>query len=95
MKVEGYRIERIIWKITRGLYFHEYNELLPENTIHIIEFYDQYHKPREEFNFVRDTESRGKYPGVFDYKILDTDKYIMWGLLFWDYYIAFIINEKP
>ena len=57
--------------------------------------YDKYNRPREEFKYVRDTEEKGKYPGVFAYKCRYTDEYVMWGMLFWDYFIAFVIHKRP
>jgi len=93
--IEGERIKRVIWKITRGLFFIEYDEFLSEQVVHAIEFYDHYTKPSEEFKYVRDTESKGKYPGVFDYKVITTDDYAMWGMLFWDYFIAFVVHKRP
>ena len=94
-KVNINRIQRIIWKITRGLYFDEFNKMLPEDTEYSIDLYDQYHKPIEEFKYVIYTEPKGRYPGVFDYKFIDIDEYVMWGMLFWDYFISFIVHRKP
>lgn len=93
--VDSNRIKRVIWKITRGLYFYEFNKMLPEETELYIDLYDQYHKPIEAFKYVRDTESKGRYPGVFDYKFTDTNEYVIWGMLFWDYFISLIIHKKP
>lgn len=94
-KIEIERINRVIWKITRGLYFKEFDEFIPEQIEHVIMLYDHYTKPCEDFKYVRDTKSRGKYPGVFDYKTIATDDYAMWGMLFWDYFIALVVHKRP
>lgn len=94
-KIELDRISRVIWKITRGLYFNEFDEFMSENIEHGIELYDHYTKPCEEFKYVRDTKSKAKYPGVFDYKNVFTDDYVMWGILFWNYFIALVVHKRP
>lgn len=93
-KFEFDRIERVIWKIIRGLYYVEFNEILPQHFDHGIEIYDQYNRPREEFHFVRDKKSLGLYPGVFDYKKVNTDEYVMWGLLFWNFIMVLGVHPK-
>lgn len=66
------RVNRVIWKVVRGLFFVEYDgRVLPESTprkIEIISPEEVLKKLPPEFPLVRDTASRGRYPGAFDYK---------------------------
>ena len=85
-RFNGERIWRVVWKITRGLYLKEYGKFLPENIPNVFKiFLDE--KPGIEFEFVRNTPSRGKYPEVFDYKyanFVQKDNFHLWAMLFWD-----------
>lgn len=91
----GKRIRSVIWKITSGLYYKEYNKYLPESTTHLIEIYGHGEKIRDEFSIVRDTPSRGKYKRVFDYKYVGTEKYNLFAMLFWETIISLIVFEEP
>lgn len=95
---QGDRITRVIWKIVRGLHFVETDVYLPEHTPRKVEFYSPGEKPSEEFVLVRDTESKGKYPGVFDYKYRqfpELNNATYWGLLFWDKLIITLLHHHP
>jgi hypothetical protein len=83
-KYDGERIMRVVWKVTRGLFFKEYNKFIPENIDKRI-WISGYGKGLSPlFQYVRDTPSRGDYPGVFDYKYIKIEEYNLWALLFWD-----------
>jgi len=88
---DGDRIMRVVWKITRGLFFKEYNKFIPENIDKriLISGYGKGLSPL--FPYVRDTPSRGDYPGVFDYKYIKIEEYDLWAFLFWDTIIAEIL----
>jgi hypothetical protein len=87
-RIDGARISRVAWKIVRGLYFHHNNEVLRAKAARWVTLTLPSRVPPEHFLvFVNqpDTQSRGQYPGVFDYKF---GKYPpeghYWALLFWD-----------
>lgn len=98
-RFDAERVWRVVWKIVRGLFFKEHQRLLPENTLRT------YHKvisvgekPPPEFAVVRDTPSRGQYPGVFDYKYIaepKLDNFNLWAILFWNGMIKMIGFHDP
>jgi hypothetical protein len=96
-RFNGERIWRIVWKITRGLFFKEKGEFLSKDTPNFFKiFVDE--EPSPEFSAVRDTPSRGQYPGVFDYKYIDfpeLNNFHFWAMLFWDRLIMEIAFHNP
>ncbi|MDD5014141.1 MAG: hypothetical protein PHW73_03435 [Atribacterota bacterium] len=97
-RFDGKRARRIIWKITRGLFFKETGRFLPENTPRLFKFISVDEKPPREFFYISSTPSRGQYPGVFDYKYIDLPKYNnfhCWGMLFWDKLIVTVAFHDP
>ena len=97
-RFDGKRIYKIIWKITRGLYFKENTKFLPENTPRNIEFISPGQKPPEKYGYILNSKSKGDYPGVFDYKYVEFKKinnFNVWALLFWDRIIIFVMFHSP
>jgi len=94
-RFEGQRIRRIVWKITRGLYFLENNLVLPEKTKYIIEYAlpnsdptnPEYELPKIFLPLLEST-TYGKYPDVFGYRYIkhkhEDTTWNIWGLVFWD-----------
>jgi len=94
-KYEGERIRGVVWKITRGLFFKEYNKFIPKDIDKKI-WISGYGKGLSPlFPYVRDTPPRGDYPGVFDYKYIKVENYNLWALLFWDTITAEILFQYP
>ena len=96
----GERVRRVIWKITRGLFFKEMRAFLPENHPNDIEILSPREDPPYDFRFVWVTQSRGHYPGVFNYKYIDVDlrgvkDFHYWTMLFWDRLLALIKFHDP
>ena len=100
------RVNRILWKVVRGLFFVEYDgRLLPEDTPRMFEVIgpeETSTKLPPEFTLVRDTPSRGRYPGAFDYKYLvveDADhpafKLHYWAMILWDRVVAIVAFHDP
>lgn len=93
------RIYRVLWKITRGLFFKEKGEFLPEYTprrYFKVTSLDE--KPPKEFAYVENTPSRGKYRVVFDYKYIDFPKINnlhLWAMLFWNKLVTLIAFHDP
>ena len=97
-RFDGKRIWRIIWKITRGLYFHEKGQFLPEKTPRLFDIVSPGDKPSSELSYVLRTPSRGQHPGVFDYKFMnipEINNMHLWSMLLWDRIIIFIAFHDP
>ncbi|MBU1121360.1 MAG: hypothetical protein KKF54_01510 [Candidatus Omnitrophica bacterium] len=97
-KIDPLRVWRIVWKIARGLFFKEYGRILSENTPRKFKIFSPGEKIPEEFPYVRDTPSKGNYPGVFDYKYIcvkELNNFHVWAMLFWDKLIFIIAFHDP
>lgn len=98
-RFEGNRVHRVAWKIVRGLYFHECGEVLPENTPNNLQIAPPDKPPPAEFlHALFNVPSRGKYPGVFDYKyvtVSQLNEFHYWGMLFWDRLILTMAFHNP
>lgn len=95
------RIERVIWKITRGLFFKENRQVLSENTKKIIWIGYKGEGLSPLFPYVRNTLSKGDYPAVFDYKYIIKANSLnlwamnLWAMLLWDTFTAEILFKYP
>jgi hypothetical protein len=97
-RFDGSRVGRVLWKVTRGLFFHEHARFLPETTPRHVRMLSVGERPPAEFGMVRDTPSRGKYPGVFDYKmttIPEIADFHYWAMLLWDRLIVIVAFHDP
>jgi len=97
-RFSGQRIWRVVWKITRGLFFKEKEQFLPETTPKLFKNISVDEKPPPQFAWVLGTPSKGQYPGVFDYKYADIpelDNFHIWAMLFWDRLIKFVAFHDP
>ncbi|SUS05865.1 conserved hypothetical protein [uncultured Defluviicoccus sp.] len=98
-RIEGQRVNRVAWKIVRGLYFHRFGELLPEFTPNSLQIAPPDRPPPLEFlQTLHDLPSLGQYPGVFDYKCVhfsELDDFNYWGLLLWDRLILIVAFHSP
>ncbi|MDO9586024.1 MAG: hypothetical protein Q7I93_06030 [Syntrophales bacterium] len=92
------RIWRVVWKMTRGLFFKEHSRYLLDDTPNHYSIISVGEKLPPEFEVVRNTPSRGQYPGVFDYKFVtipELNKFHFWAMLFWDRLIILIAFHDP
>lgn len=92
------RVWRVVWKITRGLFFHEHKVFLPKDTPRQYKIMSPGEKPPDEFFLLPDDPIHGRYPGVFDYKFrkLEDDLNLhIWAMLFWDNIIALVYFHDP
>jgi len=95
-KFDVNRIERVIWKITRGLFFKENKQFLSENMKKRIWISYKGEGLSPFFPHVRDTPSRGDYPDIFDYKyLIKADSLNLWAMLFWETFTAEILFKYP
>ncbi len=86
-RFEGARIHRVAWKIVRGLYFVNFEEVLPEDTPNQLEIIPPGQLPPQEFFELPYDPVRGPYPGVFDYKftkLSEVHDFNYWAMLLWD-----------
>ena len=87
-RIEGERIHRVAWKIIRGLYFHHFDKILPENTLNSLSIIPPDQVPPEAFLVaLGDLDGFGRHPGVFDYKfrqVTELDNFNYWAVLLWD-----------
>ena len=89
------RANRIVWKIIRGLCFHHYSRILPENVKHKIMYWQVQDKPPKIYqeNFMN-RRVYGAYPEVFFYlfrKVSDKDSLsALWALFFWESLVAIV-----
>jgi len=92
------RMWRVVWKITRGLFFKEYGRFLPGNTSRLYEIMYADNTPGSPFDAVIGRPSRGQYPVVFDYKYLavpEVHNFHLWAMLFWDKIIKLVAFHDP
>jgi hypothetical protein len=103
-RVQGERLVRVVWKITRGLYFHEHGSVLPDDTPKTMEFVEperarQAAGTNAVWEFVKAQEPRGAYGGVFEYKYVARDlqpgRLHCWGMLLWDKMMIFVAHHDP
>lgn len=97
-RMDGRRIDRVAWKIVRGLFYLEFENFLPGETPHHLQVIAPGDKPPAEFAALGDASSKGRYPGVFDYKHATFDQFHdmqLWAMLFWDRIIMLMAFHDP
>lgn len=98
-RFEGQRLHRVAWKIIRGLYFHQYAEVLPEDTPNSLKIIPPDQVPPTEFLVgLPDYPIHGQYPGVFDYKFAkfpEAQNLNYWAMLLWDRVILIMAFHDP
>jgi hypothetical protein len=97
-RFEGHRLHRVAWKIIRGLYFHNFDELLPEDTPNTLQIVPPDQPPPREFFALPDDPVWGQYPGVFDYKfakVPEVHNLNYWAMLLWDRIILIMGFHDP
>jgi hypothetical protein len=98
-RFEGDRLHRVAWKIVRGLYFHEFGKVLPEDTPNNLDIFAPDKPPSVAFlKALGNVDGRGAYPGVFDYKYITMEQlqgFQYWGLLLWDRLILTMSFHSP
>lgn len=87
------RVDRVVWKIIRGLYFHHYSQYLDQDSRHKISYYQMGRdSPPEEYKLMGDAPLLGQYRDVFAYRfktVVDEGSTSgMWALFFWKAFIA-------
>lgn len=97
-RFDGERVHRVAWKIIRGLYFYNFQEVLPEDTPNRLEIVSPNEPPPREFFVLQDEPVQGRDPGVFDYKFRkfpEVHNCNYWAMLFWDRLIMIMMFHDP
>ncbi|MFC1556725.1 hypothetical protein ACFL5L_01925 [candidate division KSB1 bacterium] len=92
--VDSIRFRNIVWKLTRGVYFHEYCEVLPHSTEHtIFKIYQNVEEiPNEAAEIFRLSPEpfKGIHPRILEYKIVTLANMNLWLLIFWQSFGALV-----
>ena len=91
------RLWRIIWKITRGLFFKEVGRTLPENLPIKREMFSPGENPPAEYDLLTTINPLGQYPMVFDYRYAVSKQHsiYLWEMLFWNRIIVLVGFHIP
>ncbi len=96
-EIDFSRIKRIVWKITRGLHFIEFNTILPEETSkEIFMFQAGDIIPNHFHPALECTEIKGDFPVIFSYRhnvfdrVKDRISAQIWNLAFWNSLIFYV-----
>ncbi|MBI5678953.1 MAG: hypothetical protein HZC52_10815 [Planctomycetes bacterium] len=91
------RLWRIIWKITRGLFFKEVGKALPENLPIKREMFSPGENPPPEYDLLTTLTPLGQYPMVFDYRYAVNKRHsiYLWEMLFWNRIIVLVGFHAP
>jgi len=87
------RANRVVWKIIRGLCFHHYSQVLPENVKHGIKYWQVQDEPPKMYqDNLMYGPVHGPYPEIFCYKfrkVTNKDSLsALWALFFWESIVA-------
>lgn len=97
----GERLQRIAWKIVRGLFFLHHGRALPATTTTVVSLTAPGEIPPQHFlHFMSlpDRVEHGRYPGVFAYRhdnFTESGNTHYWALLLWDRMIITVIFHDP
>jgi hypothetical protein len=96
-RFDGVRLSRITWKIIRVLYFYHFKEFLPEGIKKHIRIVSPGEQPPPDFFDIIDEPTKGRDPGVFDYRFADSLDYNFhyWAMLLWDRIILITAFQYP
>ena len=89
------KMSEIIWKICRGVYFHEFNTFIPEDCEHSIRIFHPGDSIDSICDFIIKNPSRCKYDIIFDYKYTVWENHALFALMFFSMTIAFVSITMP
>jgi hypothetical protein len=101
-RVDRKRVNRIAWKIVRGLYYNEHHAYLQEPKELRIKFFQGFgiDEVPDFYKFIfNNTETVGIYKGIFCYRhntfsfIENHQTWDFWSLMFWDSLVVVIIYK--
>jgi hypothetical protein len=103
-RFQGRRLQRVAWKIVRGLYFHHHGDALPEELrtwVSVTPVAGGEQPPEHFLRFMQfSTEAHGAYPGVFSYRFDNfandgVNSVHYWVLLIWDSVLVTVMFHDP
>lgn len=96
------RVHRVVWKIVRGLYYHHFSRVIPENARHCVEIRQIQDKPPDLYKaHLAHAPPHGAYPEVFVYQFVRVSERDclsgLWALFFWESIVAIVpvIPSEP
>ena len=100
-RFQGTRIQRVAWKIVRGLFHLQHGRVLPAATTTWVSLTSPGETPPEhflQFMSLPDRVEHGRYPGVFAYRFdnfAEDQNIHYWALLIWDRIIITVLFHDP
>lgn len=97
-RLDGKRINRVLWKIIRGLFFHEAGRFLPHDTPRTIILSAPGEKPPNVFFELAGGQDKGEQGDVFNYRYRqfpDISNSHLLGMLFWNRIIVTAVFHDP
>jgi len=97
-RFDGERVRRVMWKIARGLYFHEKGRVMPEVTPAFVRLTLPGEAPPPEIRAVLPEPEQGRYPGIFAYRhkvFPEAGRLHAWAFLFWDAIACSVASHDP
>jgi hypothetical protein len=97
-RYDSNRIRRVLWKITRGLFFDAYKKFLPEDKPKNIKVAIPGEDPPPTFLTLANCESKGLYPGVFDYRFFivpELNSFHLCGMILWSNLKVLVAFHDP
>jgi hypothetical protein len=103
-RFQGKRLQRVAWKMVRGLYFHHHGVALPDGLrtwVSVTPIAGGEQPPEHFLRFMEHSkEAHGAYPGVFSYRF---DSFVddgvasihYWALLIWDSVLVTVMFHDP
>lgn len=89
------KMSQIIWKICRGVYFHEFNKFIPEDCEHRIIIFFPGDPIDSICDFIIKEPSRCMNDIIFDYKYIVCKNEVLFALLFFSTTIALVSITLP
>jgi len=100
-RFDGSRIQRVAWKVVRGLNFHHNKTVFPEALRTLVSLTPPGEEPPDHFKMfmgLSDNEPHGVYPGIFDYRFQNftgEQNIHYWAFLLWDCIIITVLFHDP
>jgi hypothetical protein len=97
-RFDGARLRRVAWKIVRGLYFHHFRVILPQDLVCSLRMVLPDDTPPPDFIAITNEPTHGQYPGVFDYRFAsfpELNNFHYWTMLLWDRILLLIAFHDP
>ena len=104
IEYDSARVNRVIWKIVRGLFNIELSRFLPDDTPHLVQYVHGSNtgldpEPVQRIlAIVLGQEERGEYRRIFAYKHAmnpQENNVAAWAFLFWDRHIFLTAHHDP